>query len=390
MKKSVKSILVLACIGAAVSVLMALTNFVTAPIIKENEQKKADAALLELLPDGGSFEKLDIESYTLPATVSEVYRAETGGYVVKLVTKGYKSGMVLMCGVAPDGTVAGSKMITSAETPHIGGKAAAEIAELLVGKDVGNVAGVDTISSATMTTKAYRNAVRDALNAVIILGGGSVDLRTPEEILADNLAAALPSAEGKFTKYFFVEAIEGVDAIYFADNKTGAVCVFGEQFVAVDADGESTNETAKNAVATANATEINDIDLSAYKDKGLPSHLVSAKRTATGNYIIEIKAAGYGIAGGDEYHPASGKYILIRVSITADGKIIDCLTLSQAESDGFGSACAEESFYGQFDGKTEDNYGEIDAISGATVTTDGYKKAISRAFGVVKIFEEGK
>ena len=232
------------------------------------------------------------------------------------------------------------------------------------------------------------------MNAAVILGGGSVDLRTEEEILNDNLSAALPSADGAFSKYFFVEDIKGVDAIYTSDNNTGAVCVIGEQFIAIDASGalisectESDAEIAIAAVAAINATTITDVDLSKYS--GLPSQLVSAKITATGNYIIEIKGAGYGIVGGDEYHPASGEYILIRVSLTPDGRIIDCLTLSQAETNGFGSACAEEKFYGQFDGKTEESYNEIDAISGATMTTDGYKKAILRAFQSVKIFEEG-
>ena len=105
--------------------------------------------------------------------------------------------------------------------------------------------------------------------------------------------------------------------------------------------------------------------------------------------MILIKGAGYGISGGDKYHPASGKYIEIRVAITADGKIIDCLTEFQAESDGIGSVCENESFYGQFVGKTAETYDQIDAISGATVTTEGYKKAISRAFDCVKIFEGG-
>ena len=388
MKKSIKSIAVLVCICATVAILMALTNSITDPIIQENERKNVQAALLEVLPEGGSFEEMDISAYTLPSTVSEVYRASAGGYVVKLTTSGYSSGMVLMCGVAPDGYVAGTKLIASAETPSIGGAAAEAFAVLLVGKNVDAIDGIDTISGATKTTAAYRSAVKDALNAAIILGGGSVDLRTEEEILQDNLSAALPQAEGKFTKYFFTEVIEGVDAIYFADNNAGAVCVMGEQFVAVKMFGESADETAKNAVAVAKATTTEDLDLSAYE--GLPSQLVSAKRTATGNYIIDIKGAGYGIAGGDEYHPASGEYIMIRVSVTAEGKIIDCLTLSQAETDGFGSACADESFYGQFDGKTEADYNNIDAISGATLTTDGYKKAISRVFGIVKIFEEGK
>lgn len=394
MKKSIKSIVVLVCICATVSVLLALTNSITEPIIRENEQKNANAALLEVLPEGGSFELTDISSYTLPATVSAVYRAENGGYVIKLSTTGYSSGMVLMCGISPDGTVAGTKLIASAETPSIGGVAADAFAPTVVGKDLGGIDSVDTIAGATKTTAAYRAAVKDALNAVVILGGGSVDLRTEEEILNDNLSAALPAAEGSFTKYFFVEVIDGVDAIYTANNNTGAVCVIGEQFIAIDADGkvltecsEADAQTVTNAITAVNATVTTDLDLSSFS--GLPSQLVSAKKTATGNYIIEIKAAGYGIAGGDEYHPASGEYIYIRVSITAEGKIIDCLTLSQAETNGIGSTCAEESFYGQFDGKTQDTYGEIDAISGATITTDGYKKAILRAFESVKIFEEG-
>ena len=392
MKKSIKSILVLVCICATVSVLMALTNNITAPIILENEQKNANAALLEVMPEGGSFEVVDISSYTLPATVAEVYGASNGGYVVKLNTTGYASGMVIMCGVSADGKVTGSKCIASSETPAIGGAALESFAPALVSKGIDDIDSVDTVAGATKTTVGYRNALKDAINTVAILGGGSVDLRSEEEILNDNLSAALPAAEGSFTKYFFVEDVEGVDAVYFADNNTGAVCVIGEQFIAVGADGQAVTEcteedaaTVKNAISLINATVVSELDLAQYA--GLPSQLIKAEKTATGNYVIEIKGAGYGITGGDEYHPASGEYIVIRVSLTADGKIIDCLTVSQAETNGFGSVCADEAFYGQFDGRTEENYNGIDAISGATLTTDGYKKAIGRAFESVKIFE---
>ena len=41
------------------------------------------------------------------------------------------------------------------------------------------------------------------------------------------------------------------------------------------------------------------------------------------------------------------------------------------------------------DDKTAEDYDSIDAISGATLTTDGYKKAILRAFETVKILEGG-
>ena len=114
-----------------------------------------------------------------------------------------------------------------------------------------------------------------------------------------------------------------------------------------------------------------------------------AKKTATGHYILTLRAAGYGIKGGNEYHPASGKYIELRLSVTKEGKIIDIVTLSQEESQGIGDACADEKFYGQFDGKTPENYRDIDAISGATITTNGYLQAKERAFTCVTIFEGG-
>ena len=233
MSKSVKSIVTLVAICAVVTVVLALTNAITAPIIEANDAKAANAALLEVLPDGGSFTLADTAALTLPATVSEVYTAENGGTVVRLSTTGYASGMALMVGINPDGTVSGTKLIASQETPSIGGAAADTFSASVVGADITTVDGLATISGATKTTAAYKNAVRDALNTVIILGGGSVDLRTEEEILADALNEALPAANGAFTKHFFVEVTEGVDAIYFADNGAGAVCVIGEQFIVV-------------------------------------------------------------------------------------------------------------------------------------------------------------
>ena len=131
----------------------------------------------------------------------------------------------------------------------------------------------------------------------------------------------------------------------------------------------------------------NEINISSYPD--LTAYVLSAKKTATGNYVVETKGAGYGIKGGDDYHPASGKYIEIRICLSAQGKIIDVVTTFQEESKGIGDACANEKFYGQFEGKTQADYKEIDAISGATVTTNAYLKAIERAFESLQILEGG-
>ena len=391
MKKFVKSTLVLVCICSVMAMLLAVTNLVTAPIIEKNDNAAANEALLVVMPDGKDFEQIDISSYTLPDTVSEIYKEAAGGYVIKLTTTGYSSGFVIMCGIAPDGTVVGTTILSSNETPSIGGTAADELSGNILGKDMTTIDTVDTISGATKTTAAYRSAIKDALNSVVIIGGGSVDLRTEEEILADNLAAALPAGEGKFQKLFIVEAISGIDAIYTADNGKGYVCVVGESFIGVDENGNVISEASADVkanittqLAVLKATQTTNVEIPA-DAKGINSIM----KTATGNYIIEARGAGYGIKGGDEYHPASGEYIVVKVSMTKDGKILDCLTVSQSESTGIGDACADEKFYGQFVGKTESDYKNIDAISGATLTTDGYKQAIERAFAAVTILEGG-
>ena len=156
---------------------------------------------------------------------------------------------------------------------------------------------------------------------------------------------------------------------------------FDEYYVFYE-DEHMTQEQAEKALTSTSE----DVDLTKYT--GLPSALLSAKKTASGNYILEMRASGFGINGDAWYNP-SGEHIYIRVSATADGKIIACETVSQKETDGIGSVCADESFYGQFVGKTEETYEQIDAISGATLTTNGYKKAILRAFEAVKILEGG-
>lgn len=393
MKNSIKSTLVLICVCVCVTLALAATNTITAPVIEANQNAAANEALLVVMPDGKNFEKVDISGYTLPASVVEAHKADNGGYVIKLETNGYASKLIIMCGVGADGKVTGATLVSGNETHGVSG-AEEKFAGTVVGIDASNIDGVDTVSGATGTTKAYRAAIKDALNAVIIIGGGDVDLRTEEEILNDNLSAALPAAEGKFTKLFITEVITGIDAIYKADNGKGAVCIVGEEFIALDESynvitevSEEVASKVKEQAEKALTSTTTTIDITKYE--GLNSALLSAEITASGNYVLELRAAGYGINGGSKYHPASGEYIRIKVSMTADGVIIDCITLYQAETDGLGSACEKEEFYGQFDGKTQDNYNDIDGISGATLTTDGYKKAILRAFESVAILKGG-
>ena len=226
MKNHLKSIIVLTAICGVMAILLSATNFLTAPIIKQNENSAANKALLEVMPEGKEFTLVDITEYELPQTVTSVYKEASGGYVVQLTTAGYSTGLVIMCGVDKEGTITGATCLASGET--LG--AEKTYGQNVLGKSLEDIDSVDTVASITRTTEAYKNAVKDALNTAVILGGGSVDLRSEEEILKDNLDAALHAAGGEFTPWFMVEDLDGVAAVYKADNSSGMVIVYNGNF----------------------------------------------------------------------------------------------------------------------------------------------------------------
>ena len=187
----------------------------------------------------------------------------------------------------------------------------------------------------------------------------------------------------------------GADAIYEEDNGDGAVVLLGETFVGIRS-GEAVTEGID--------AEDLELALSAYgvyrsaKDNApeeiaLPSdahsNVLKAYKTFGGSYIFEVRAAGYGILGGNEWHPASGEYIYIKLAVTADGVIISTLTVSEEETDGIGDACALPDYYEKYNGTTSETYVDVPQISGATVTSDGYKNAIKHAFAALELIKGG-
>ncbi len=383
MKNQIKSIISLTVICAVVALLLSVTNSITAPKIKEQEDAAANQSLTEVLPEGNSFETVkDLNG--LPETVVEAYRETDGkGYVLKLVTSGYGAGLTIMCGVDSEGAVTGAKCIASNET--LGYEK--EYGNNFKAVTIKTVDGVDTVAKATMTTSAYKGAVRDAINAAAVLGGGTAE-KTEEEILKENLSKALPEGEGDFTIAFLTEEISGFTAIYKADNDKGYVFRKEDKFIGVDASGNILGEEdadVANALPKLNDSSLEEIDITNYQN--MPAQVKKAYKTQSGNYVIEARAAGYGI-NGDEY-TRSNEYIYIRVSMTPQGKIISCETVSQKETQNVGDVCAKAEYFTSFNGKTETEAGNVDTVAGATVTTGAYRSTVLKVFEAVKILEGG-
>ncbi len=392
-KTNLMPTLVLASICLAATLLLSVINLFTSPIIKDREDAKANAALVEIYPGGSDFKKIDITKYTLPKSITAAYSEGSGGYVIQSTVSGYNQGLVIMCGIDKDGKIVGADYIASNETLS----AEVGLGDRFVGK-VQSELTPDIVagSTAKLTTGAYYQAITDSLNAFTVLTGGEADLRTPEEILEDNCNAALGTGELKFTKWFKCEALTGVDAVYEAENNGGRVYVIGESFIGVK-NGEITTADAteenKSAALAADSVVSSSTLTEITKPDGISKSITKIYKTASGNYVFLASESGFSA----QYH---GKKIDIKVSISAEGKIIDCLTVSHDESEGWGAACATEEYYASWRGSSADDViistspitpdtADLGAISGATYTSNAYQKAVKAMFAAFSLITEG-
>ena len=155
---------VLTAICLVMTLLLAVTNHITAPIIAATQARLAEEARLEVLPAADSFEKIAVD---IPEgnQVTEAYKAANGaGYVFMLTAEGYggKGTLVMSVGIDGDGRIVETKVISNKETPGMGSKVTGDdFKGQFPGKD-SSLEGVDTITGATFSSNFYIRAVRDA------------------------------------------------------------------------------------------------------------------------------------------------------------------------------------------------------------------------------------
>ena len=403
MKKSnVMPTVVLTSICIVVALLLSVVNIITAPIIEANKAAAASGAFAEILPGATGQQDLTIDE-TYPSVVTAGYKFDNG-YVFQMEVTGYSPGLIILCGIDTEGKVTGMKHIQTGETYGF----ESQLNSAYIGKDI-DTAELIIASGATpksLTSKAYFEAVTAALQSYIIASGGTVDLRSPEDIKCND---ALGTETLTFSKWFALEKFDGIDKVYVANEDSARVYVFGETYVGVKGGAVITagvSEENKSAALAADAA-INSITLTNVdKPEGTKNYVVNIQAASNGAYVFELLADGYQAI----FDYGNGTQISIKLSIDADGKIIDVLTLSHAESAGIGDACATEEYYEQYRGQGSANIVEsakyptdhhddlispdntdIGAIASATYTTVGYQKAVKAAFAAFELLtaEEG-
>lgn len=198
MKSSLKNmVLVLFAITFAASAGVGVVNMITEEPIAAAKAQAVQEALRQVLPP---FDATDESMQEIDGLQIKTYKAssagETVGYAVETATKEGFGGMVrLMVGFDAEGRVLNINVLEQSETPGLGtkmcdegnplitsfkGRKPAEMT-LKVRKDGGDV---DALTAATISSRAYTDAVARALKAFGKANGG--------ETAAEDSADAAP------------------------------------------------------------------------------------------------------------------------------------------------------------------------------------------------------
>jgi electron transport complex protein RnfG len=171
MKKDfVMPILVLSVICLVISLALAVTNGFTSPVIAVNAADRAETARRALIPEAEGF--APVAAPGLPGGVTEAYGTTNGvGYVFSVSATGYggSGSLQILVGIDNDGKIIAIKTLANGETKGLGSRVSEPDFEgQFAGKD-GGLDGVNAVTGATISSKAYLGAVREAFAAYTLV-----------------------------------------------------------------------------------------------------------------------------------------------------------------------------------------------------------------------------
>ena len=147
--------------------------------IEQAKAQKLQSAYGEVLP---AFDQLETTTVELAGQTLNVNIARMGqtivGYAVESDANGFGGAIRMVVGFDAEGTVTGVKVLEQAETPGLGdliSKPASKVELSIVGRNPGKIkmavtkdgGDVDALTAATITSRAYVNAVEKAFNAYL-------------------------------------------------------------------------------------------------------------------------------------------------------------------------------------------------------------------------------
>ncbi|NCC16623.1 MAG: RnfABCDGE type electron transport complex subunit G [Clostridia bacterium] len=168
------AVVLLIIAGVAAAALGAVQSITAEPIRIQEEQTKA-ASMMAVMPEAASFE--EIKDADLTGSLTAVYKADNGGFVITAAPGGFGGAVDTMVGIDADGVITGLRVTKHSETPGLGAKSTTPSfyeqftgmsGTLAVTKDGGEVV---PITSSTITSRAVTSGANDALEWFAANGG---------------------------------------------------------------------------------------------------------------------------------------------------------------------------------------------------------------------------
>ncbi len=189
MRDIIKLGLILMIYSVAAGASLAGVNIMTMQKVENNRLLAAEKARSAALPgiDGGFESKKDGAGFEYWVGYKDQAKTQVGGYVFIARGKGYSSEIESMIGVDPAGKIMGAQVVTQQETPGLGTKITeirhgekepwfsgqfigkSLLDDLRVNKDGGVI---DSITGATISSRAMTNSIRDGLEKLKSATGG--------------------------------------------------------------------------------------------------------------------------------------------------------------------------------------------------------------------------
>lgn len=405
MSKKLPAWLVLTVICIVAAALLAATNLMTKDVIAENANRAKYETLTKLMPAARDFEEQ-------PESGIIIGKDEAGnpvGYSLAAVTQGFGGEVETTVAAMPDGIISGISVGGSnfAETAGLGARAkepefqnqfSGKMAPVALTKDGGEI---EALSGATITSRAVIKGVNQAMETIAAEAGFTMESTSTAEHRGENEYAATAQGFGGPVKVFLtLDENRAIQKISIGDNQFNETEYLGERALEKEFQDQFLGKTIPVALdqidALTGATITTNAVLEAIEmisdglDHGLADAPVVTGETAAAPEKKETPKAEVVDQGDGKYNSVAQGFVgPVRVFLTLDeNKTITAISIGDndfVETEYLGERALEKEFQDQFLGKTIPlTMDDIDALTGATITTGAVLSAINQIADAVK------
>jgi len=161
--------LTLSLISAGAGALLAIVNLKTKPLIIAQGLARERASLLKVMPQGVNFEPVKAEEEVIYYKVFDKDGAILGS-AFKAESRGYSSNVETIAGMSLDGVIASINLLSQNETPGLGNVIREpSFTDRFKGKKINEIASIDAIAGATISSKAVIEPVYEKAKEIYSL-----------------------------------------------------------------------------------------------------------------------------------------------------------------------------------------------------------------------------